>query len=261
MLETNLVNQFYSSHNEEERLASKSGQIEFMTTMKYIHEYLKPGMRVLEIGAGTGRYSLALATEGYQVDAVELAERNLEVFRSKLKTDISVNLFQGNAMDLSMFADETFDCTLSLGPMYHLFQEESKRQALEEALRVTKRGGMIFAAYCMNEATILQYCFQRETIWEDMDKGLVSEDFHWTSNQNDAFSLMRPEEIEKLTQNYPVQRMKMIASDGAARYMENTVEAMNDETFQLYFKYHLSICERRDLIGASNHTLDILQKL
>lgn len=140
MLETNLVNQFYSSHNEEERLAAKSGQIEFMTTMKYIHEYLKPGMRVLEIGAGTGRYSLALASEGYQVDTVELAERNLEVFRSKLKTDISVNLFQGNAMDLSMFADETFDCTLSLGPMYHLFQEESKRQALEEAIRVTKRG-------------------------------------------------------------------------------------------------------------------------
>lgn len=120
---------------------------------------------------------------------------------------------------------------------------------------------MIFVAYCMNEATILQYCFQRGTIWEDMNKGLISEDFHWTPNQNDAFSLMRPEEIETLTQNYPVRRVKMIASDGAARYMEDTVDAMNDETFQLYFKYHLSICERRDLIGASNHTLDILQRL
>ena len=128
MIETNLVNEFNKSHNEEERLAARSGQIEFMTTMKYIHEYLKLGMRVLEIGAGTGRYSLALAAEGYRVDAVELAERNLEVFRSKLNTDIPINLFQ----------------------------EESKRQALEEAIRVTKRGGMIFAAYCMNEATILQ---------------------------------------------------------------------------------------------------------
>lgn len=261
MLETDLVNQFYDSYNEQDRLEARHGQIEFMTTMKYIHKYLEPGMRVLEVGAGTGRYSRALAREGYRIDAVELVERNIEIFRSKMEKGEEINLIQGNAMDLSVYEEETFDCTLLLGPMYHLFQEESKKRALEEAIRVTKRGGMIFVAYCMNEATILQYSFQKGTIWSDLEKGLISEDFHWTSNENDAFSLMRPDEIRTLTQNYPVRRIKLIATDGATGYMQDVVDHMDDETFGLYVKYHFSICERTDLLGASNHTLDILSKI
>ena len=259
MLETNLVNQFYATHNEEERLEGKCGQIEFMTTMEYIHRYLKPGMRVLEIGAGTGRYSRTLAKEGYCVDAVELVGHNIDLFRSKLDGE-KVHIIQGNAVDLSMYDDETFDGTLSLGPMYHLFQDESKKRALEEAIRVTKRGGIIFVAYCMNEATILQYSFQKGTLLDDMEKGLISADFHWTANENDAFSLMRPAEIEALTKPYPIHRLGMIATDGATRYMEDAIRAMSDEVFRLYYRYHLSMCDRKDLIGASNHVLDILQK-
>ena len=46
---------FYSNYDEEGRLLSKHGQVEYLTTMRYIEKYLRPGMRVLEIGAGTGR--------------------------------------------------------------------------------------------------------------------------------------------------------------------------------------------------------------
>lgn len=259
MLETNLVNHFYNTYNEEERLADKCGQVEFMTTMEYIHNYLKPGMRVLEIGAGTGRYSRALAKEGYRMDAVELVAHNIDLFRSKMDGE-KIRLIQGNAVDLSMYGDETFDGTLSLGPMYHLFQEESRKRALEEAIRVTKKGGVIFVAYCMNEATILQYSFRKGTLLDDMEKGLISPDFHWKANENDAFALMRPAEIEALTEPYPVKRMGMAATDGASRYMEDVINAMSDDIFRHYYNYHLSTCERKDLIGASNHVLDILRK-
>lgn len=264
MKETKVVTQFYNTIKEEERLQDKHGQVEFRTTMKYMHDFLKPDMRILEIGAGTGRYSLALAKEGYEVDAVELVAHNIEVFRAKMnkmQADEPVKLIQGNALDLSVYEDETFDITLSLGPMYHLFDKESKKKALKEAIRVTKKGGMIFTAYCMNEATVIQYCFQKETIWEDKRKGLLSDDFHWTANENDAFALMRPDEIVELTKDEPVKRIKLIAADGATRYMDDVVDAMSEELFDLYFKYHLSVCERWDLIGASNHTLDILQRL
>ena len=75
-----LVN-FYNHYNEDARLTSRHGSVEFLTTMHYIQQKIKPGDRVIEIGAGTGRYSHALARQGYTVDAVELVEHNIEIFK------------------------------------------------------------------------------------------------------------------------------------------------------------------------------------
>lgn len=260
MNESRVVNDFYQKYNEEERLGGKQGYVEYATTMAYIHKYLKPGMRIAEIGAGTGRYSLALAREGFEVEAVELVERNIEILKTKVKPEDSIHIVQGNAMDLSFFEDESMDMTLSLGPMYHLFSEEHKRKALEEAIRITKKGGIIFVAYCMNEATVLQYCFKQKTIWDDINKGLLTDDFMWTANENDAFSLVRPSDIKMLTKDYSLERIGLVATDGATRYMEDFIEKMDDELYRKYLEYHFSICEREDLIGASNHVVDILIK-
>ena len=115
---------YYSGYDEEGRLLSRHGSVEYLTTMRYIEKYLKPGMRVLEIGAATGRYSHALARQGYQVDAVELVQHNIDLFKQNTKPGEQVTIQQGNAMDLSFFGDETFDITLLLGTMYHLFTVE-----------------------------------------------------------------------------------------------------------------------------------------
>ena len=79
---------FYSHYEEENRLLSRHGMVEFLTTMRYIEKYLKPGDRICEIGAGTGRYSHALARRGYRVDAVELVEHNIEIFRQNTRSTL-----------------------------------------------------------------------------------------------------------------------------------------------------------------------------
>ena len=82
----NYLEEYYQNYNEEGRLLSRHGQVEYLTTMRYIRECLN-GLAdpdILEIGAGTGRYSVTLAKEGYDVTAVELVAHNLEVLRSKL---------------------------------------------------------------------------------------------------------------------------------------------------------------------------------
>lgn len=94
---------FYKHYDVDSRLISKHGSVEFLTTMHYIEKYIKPCHRVLEIGAGTGRYSHALARQGYTVDAVELVAHNIEVFRKNTREEERISITHGNAMDLSAF--------------------------------------------------------------------------------------------------------------------------------------------------------------
>ena len=168
-----ILNSYYTNYDEDGRLRSKHGFVEFHTTMRYIQKYLKSDDRILEIGAGTGRYSHALAQKGYSVDAVELIEHNIEVFRQNTRPGEQITIRQGNALDLSGFADNIYDITLLLGPMYHLFTPEEQKQALKEAIRVTKPGGVIYAAYCNNDATIVQFCFQRGMLREPRYQELI----------------------------------------------------------------------------------------
>lgn len=250
---------YYNKFCEDKRLTRRHGQVEFITSMKYIHKYLKnyENPKILDIGAGTGRYSVQLAKEGFDVTAVELVRYNLGILKSKKS---SVKAFQGTALNLSRFQDNTFHVTLLFGPMYHLYTMEDKVQALNEAKRVTRPGGTILVAYCMNEYSILTYGFKENHILESMQKGKVDETFHVVSEPEDLYDYVRIEDIDQMKEAAGLDRVQLIAADGPANYMRTVLNAMDDETFRVFMEYHLSTCERVDLLGASAHTLDILQK-
>ena len=157
--------------------------------------------------------------------------------------------------------ENTYDITLLLGPMYHLFTEEDKLSALREAVRVTKPGGIIFAAYCGNDATILQFCFLRGMLKDDHYKALVDPvTFKAASDPIDLFGLHRPEEIAALRSRFSVSPLHLVASDGYANYMRDTLTEMDEELYQTYLNYHFATCERPDMLGYSNHYLDIFRK-
>ena len=252
---------YYQNYDEEGRLLSKHGMVEFITTIKYVEKYLQPGMRIMEIGAATGRYSHSLARKGYQVDAVELVEHNIDIFKQNTLPNELVTITQGNAMDLSVFESNAYDITLLLGPMYHLFTTEDKLKALSEAIRVTKKGGIIFAAYCMGDASVLSYGFIRGQIFDIIEKCMLNtETFDTFSNPWDIFELYRKEDIDELRNHFKVTQLHFIASDGYTNHMRETVDQMGDAMYELYLKYHLATCERQDMIGYSHHTLDVFRK-
>ncbi|MBO4834896.1 MAG: methyltransferase domain-containing protein [Lachnospiraceae bacterium] len=258
----NHLEEYYNNYDEEGRLLSRHGQVEYLTTMRYIKGCLEDisDPNILEIGAGTGRYSVTLAKQGFQVTAVELIKHNLEILRSKLDGTEPIITTQGNALELSLFSDNSFDLTMLLGPMYHLYTKEDKLRALSEAVRVTKSGGRILVSYCMNEPTVIQYVFGLNHLHEVMDLNMLTSDWHCISEPKDLFEMVRTEEIADLDAAVPVKRIKLVATDGATNYKREYIDAMDDETFSKWMDYHFVICERQDLIGASHHTLDILQK-
>lgn len=253
---------YYNKFNEEKRLNSRHGQVEYRVSMKYIHEYIptdmpKEEVKILDIGAGTGKYSVALANEGYDVTAVELVKYNLGILKSKGST---VKAMQGNALNLKKLPDDNFDVTLLFGPMYHLFGEEDKRRALAEAKRVTKSGGVILVAYCMNEYGVLTYAFKEKHINECVEEKRLTADFHTISQKENLYDYMRIEDIDALLVDSGLERIKIISPDGPANYMRPFLNQLSDEEFEHFVEYQMATCERMDLIGAGAHTLDILRK-
>lgn len=113
-----------------------------MTTVHYIEKYLKDGDKILDIGAGAGEYSLYFARKGYEVSALELADANIAAFKKKLTPEDKIDLVQGNALDLSRYADKSFDIVLLFGPLYHLKNDADKQKCISEAKRVCKDGGL-----------------------------------------------------------------------------------------------------------------------
>lgn len=256
------LDDYYSHYDEEGRTKSKHGGVEFATNLKYIRAYVPQGSSILDVGAGTGVYSIALEKAGYPVHAIELVEHNIEIFRSKLTGAENITLEQGNALDLSRFSDGSFDAVLLFGPMYHLYNKADKLAALREAKRVLKPNGHLFVAYCMNEATIIHYCFQGDgtNMLDCLAKGMLTEDYKCISTPADLFEMVRLEDIDELNREVGLKREKIVASDLFTIYIRDRVDSFSDEAYQAYLNYHFSVCERPDLIGVTNHSLDILTK-
>jgi SAM-dependent methyltransferase len=285
---TNLE-EYYNKFNEDKRLKSRHGIMEFTVTMKYVHKYLdilergeigkeatgndmgsvddsvsdsasrkaKSDIKILDIGAATGGYSIPLWNEGYDVTAVELVKHNLGMLKAK---GTGVKAFQGNALKLKRFEDNSFDLTLLFGPMYHLKTYEEQLQALLEAKRVTRPGGYILVAYVMNEYAFLTYGIKEGHVLENISEGKLDEAYHVRPGADDLYAFMRTEDIEALNEAAGVRRVQIISPDGPANHMRREVNALSEEQFKAFIQYQLAVCERADLLGASAHTVDILQK-
>lgn len=189
--------------------------------------------------------------------AIELVKHNLGVMKAK---GSKVKAYQGNALKLKRFENDSFDLTLLFGPMYHLKTREEQLQALMEAKRVTKSGGYILVAYVMNEYAFLTYGIKEGHILENIAEGKLDDSFHVRPGEDDLYMFMRTEDIESLNKDAGLSRIQIISPDGPANHMRREINALTEEQYQAFIQYQLSVCERADLLGASAHTVDILQK-
>lgn len=225
---TSIINSFYDGYYEDSRLSrSRHGQLEYLTTMHFIRRFLPKGGSVLELGAGTGLDNLTA--------------------------------LQGDAVDLSRFADGSFDLTLSFGPLYHLYEDAERAAALREAVRVTKPGGVIMTAFLSVHAVL----------WDNYLRGNLADglaenfDEHYRVRhfQDQLFTAYDIPEFEALFDGLPVTRVTTAAVDGPLELAEGRSDfAMSEEEFAAYAQYHLRFCESRELLGSSSHLIHICRK-
>jgi len=250
--EAQRISATYDIFNEDKRLNnSKAARVEFFTTTAIIERYLKPGNKILDIGAGAGEYSFYFAENGYDVTAVELADANVKAFREKLTPEIKIDLHQGNACDLSLFADNSFDIVLVLGPLYHLSLEEDRAKCISEAKRVCKPNGTIFFAFISNDMVVLTQAFTYDVSWLKGDsydkKSFKVKDF--------PFVFFTLDKMREMLEQNGIKILNEVASDGVSELLADKINALDDEDFAQYLRYHMYCCEKPEMLGRSNHLL------
>ena len=255
-----IISNFYCKYDEDERIvSSRHGQLEYCTTMAYIHRYAAKHSKILEVGAGTGRYSIALAREGMDVTAVELVESNLAVLKENSKGIENITSFQGDATDLSRFADNSFDVTLFFGPMYHLYDTDEVNSAIDEAIRVTKPGGVILFAFISVFAIMYANYFYGN--WSEGQAVNFSNDYQVRHFKEQLFTGYDVTEFEDLFCEKPVKWITTTGVDGLIEPIENRPDfSMTDEEFQTLAEWYLHFSEKRELLGTANHLLYICRK-
>lgn len=146
-----------------------------------------------------------------------------------------------------------------MGPLYHLYDNNDIKKAIDEAIRVTKKGGLIMIAYLTSDSTMINWGLMRNHLLDGYPK-YFDNNFKIQRLPEGIFSHFYISEFKELMKNYDVQFLNNVAIDGFSTYVKETIDSLSKEEFDIWMKYHLSTCEREDLQGYSNHILYICRK-
>ena len=242
--ESERVNRTYDIFNEDARLNhSKAARVEFLTTVHYIEKYLKDGDKILDIGAGAGEYSLYFARKGYEVSALELADANIAAFKKKLTPEDKIDLVQGNALDLSRYADKSFDIVLLFGPLYHLKNYADKQKCISEAKCVCKDGGKIFFAFISNDLVFLTEFAYDVNYFNNSDYD--KETFKLNAF---LFVFHTVGSARKLLADGGINILHEVTFDGANELLAARFNEMSDKDYTQYLRHHFYICEKSEQV-------------
>jgi SAM-dependent methyltransferase len=173
------VRDYYDADPQREwdRLAQPYLEFEYLSTLYLIERYFPSAGRVCDIGGGPGRYALEMRRRGFRASLVDVSPALVEFARGRLAEagHDDVDVYCGDARDLSMLKAESYDAVLLMGPCYHLVEAAHRRSALDETRRILKRGGVAIIGY-LNAWGILRTALhdfpQRCTSPEDFRKML-----------------------------------------------------------------------------------------
>lgn len=254
-----ILNNHYNNYEEDTRLLKdNTHKLEYLTTLKYVEKYLKPDAKILEIGAGTGRYSIHFAEQGYDVTAIEYVKHNLDILKSKIKNNMKIKVELGDAVNLDNLEDNTYDVTLVLGPLYHLYNDKDINEAIKEAIRVTKKDGIIMFAYITSDGVFMDWAIDGHLL--DGYPNDFDDNFKLIRYEEGVFAPFYIQEFKDIMSKYNVELLHNVATDGIAYMIKDKINNLTDEEFEVYKKYHYSTCEREDLQGYSCHMLYICKK-
>ncbi|WP_296114668.1 bifunctional 2-polyprenyl-6-hydroxyphenol methylase/3-demethylubiquinol 3-O-methyltransferase UbiG [uncultured Anaerococcus sp.] len=243
--------ELYNLFDEESRLKSRTGLVEKITTQREIDKLINANSTVLDIGAGTGVYTIHLAPKVKEVISFEPASSNFKLLKSKSEEFSNIKSCKKSSYDLKDLEDNYFDLVLIFGPMYHLSNENDRTDLLRQAKRICKDYGHILISYINHDMVLISESINYNTnifsgpSYDSKKQRLIDRPFVFFK-LNEARAMIEEENLEV---------EEIIASDGFAEVLASKLNEMTEESFKNYLDWHLSHCKDPETLGASNHFL------
>jgi ubiquinone/menaquinone biosynthesis C-methylase UbiE len=258
---------FYDDSTQREWERLDRHRTELALTLKALNEHLPPSPAdVLDIGGGPGRYAIELSRRGYAVTLLDLSLANLELAAVKAaEAKVSLHAaLHANALDLRAFDDGSFDAVLLMGPLYHLIALEDRIRCIQEAKRVLKPGGVLFAAFINRYGVFVDAAakypndvFERRALWEGIWQDGVNPPPH--DSFTDAYFAL-PAEILPLMEGQGFTTLNLLGLEGIVSGHEEAVNALEGEAWEYWVRLNYDYAHDPALQAFSQHLLYVGKK-
>jgi ubiquinone/menaquinone biosynthesis C-methylase UbiE len=266
-----LIKEYYTGYVRKEwkRLVSNPyNRLEFDTTCHFLANYLPPNGLLLDAGGGPGRYTVELAKQGYAMTLLDVTPANLEFARRRIKrAGVQKNvreIVEGSIVDLSRFANQTFDAVLCTGgPLSHVLDYADRQKAISELVRVAKPGAPIFVSVMSRlsvlviDLTLAQFEIELPHFKPMRDTG----DYFGGSGFT-ACHFYLPEELREDFKEQPVEILEMAGLQGISSHHNKKFNqlARDEKRLAIWMETHYQTCTHPSVVGLSEHMLIVCRK-
>jgi ubiquinone/menaquinone biosynthesis C-methylase UbiE len=151
---------FYDGYGEREweRLEKTAyGRLIYNCHMWFLEPHLNEGLRVLDAGCGSGRFSIPAAKKGCRMTLLDISKVQLNIAENKLHANgYDGRFIRASVTDMAMLDSGSFDIVICYGAVLNYLHGGTTR-ALTELTRVLKHGGTLVISVC-GRAGVLRAC-------------------------------------------------------------------------------------------------------
>ncbi|MCC6458735.1 MAG: class I SAM-dependent methyltransferase [Caldilineaceae bacterium] len=258
---------FYNTDPAREHLRLDRHQLEYDMTWRYLDRYLPAQGSILEVGAATGRYTLALAKRGYTLTAVDLSAALLEECRNRLAEaglEGQVRFVVADARDLGGVPQRGFDAVLLMGPLYHLIVEADRKMVVQQAFERLREGGILFSSF-LSRFGMMGDLLKNKPDWIEDQAAVRSQLEHGKRPDDSPRGGFRGyaaqvSELAPLHEAIGFETLTVAAVEPVIAADDESYNKLQGKQRQQWLDLFYEMSTERSILGASRHLLYVGKK-
>jgi 2-polyprenyl-3-methyl-5-hydroxy-6-metoxy-1,4-benzoquinol methylase len=260
------IKTYYRSNQEDTRLDVQ--QLEFRVTLSLFGKYLKPASNLLELGAGSGRYTLPLLKQGHHVTAIELVEDLTNQNKARVEREGLIDraaFTSGDARSLIRETVGAFDAVLAMGPFYHLVEEADRDELMNATAEKTRKGGLVITTH-LTRLGVVAYMLARFPVWALQSPKQVTQILEaghlWDHPRNGDFRgyFCTAEEVRDLHESAGLEVIGLHSQDPAIGAVDEIFSALPPELQDPWTEILVKLSEDPLALGSGRSLLCVSRK-